>query len=151
MIDIFIIVIGKAICGSHVSRDSLPDHNCWRSERIVESRNSVAFQVIAFVFRKRKLSSFKNNPKFVYSRAPNNDLRPESLQTCKDNIYINVFDEVIVDALEVSLSKFGPSLLFDIFYNFELKGRKRAWNNGAQKEASSLSRLAQDTILDRLL
>ena len=33
-------------------------------------------------------------------RAPNNDLRPESLQTCKDNIYINVFDEIIVDVLE---------------------------------------------------
>lgn len=50
---------------------------------------------------------FKNAYNYLYisfgsiKRAPNNDLRPESLQTCKDNIYINVFDEIVVDVLEV--------------------------------------------------
>ena len=48
-------------------------------------------------------------------RAPNDDLRPESLQTCKDNIYLNVFDEVIVDALEVRFQ-----LVFPYFYYTQL-------------------------------
>lgn len=33
-------------------------------------------------------------------KAPNNDLRPDSLQTCKDNLFFNIYDEVQVDALE---------------------------------------------------
>ncbi len=33
-------------------------------------------------------------------KAPNNDLRPESLQTCKDILYLNLFDEVVMDVLE---------------------------------------------------
>ena len=34
-------------------------------------------------------------------RAPNNDYSTENLQTVKENIYINLFDEVIVDMLQV--------------------------------------------------
>ena len=69
----------------------------------MESRNSITVQVIKiaikliFFIKKNKhtLTTLK------FYRAPNDDLRPESLQTCKDNIYLNVFDEVVVDALEV--------------------------------------------------
>lgn len=33
-------------------------------------------------------------------KAPNNDLRPDSLQTCKDSFIFNVYDEVQVDVLD---------------------------------------------------
>ncbi len=41
-----------------------------------------------------------NQEIYLPFKAPNNDLRPDSLQTCKDHIYFNIYDEVQMDALE---------------------------------------------------
>ena len=38
---------------------------------------------------------------FTVSRAPNDDYSPAALQSVQDYIYLNLFDEVIVDILEV--------------------------------------------------
>ena len=38
---------------------------------------------------------------FSLSRAPNDDYSPAALQSVQDYIYLNLFDEVIVDILEV--------------------------------------------------
>lgn len=35
-------------------------------------------------------------------RAPNGDYSTASLQSVKDDVYINIFDEVLYDILEVS-------------------------------------------------
>lgn len=34
-------------------------------------------------------------------RAPNDDFSPNTLQTVTDFVYLNIFDEVVVDVLEV--------------------------------------------------
>lgn len=37
----------------------------------------------------------------VCSRAPNEDYTPGNLQTVTDNIYLNLFDQVLIDIQEV--------------------------------------------------
>jgi hypothetical protein len=38
-------------------------------------------------------------------RAPNDDYTPANLQTVTDNIYLNLFDQVLIDIQEVCLSE----------------------------------------------
>ena len=38
---------------------------------------------------------------FIYSRAPNDDYTTSNLQTVNDNLYLNLFDEVVVDIQQV--------------------------------------------------
>ena len=38
---------------------------------------------------------------FLFCRAPNNDYSPETLQTVNDVVYLNLFDEVVFDILQV--------------------------------------------------
>ena len=38
---------------------------------------------------------------FMYSRAPNDDYTTSNLQTVNDNLYLNLFDEVVVDIQQV--------------------------------------------------
>lgn len=38
-------------------------------------------------------------------RAPNGDYSTTSLQSVKDDVFINIFDEVLYDVLEVSLEE----------------------------------------------
>lgn len=43
-------------------------------------------------------------------RAPNGDYSTASLQSVKDDVYINVFDEVLYDILEVGFQSCGNHL-----------------------------------------
>ena len=43
-------------------------------------------------------------------RAPNGDYSTASLQSVKDDVYINVFDEVLYDILEVGFQPYGSHL-----------------------------------------
>lgn len=43
-----------------------------------------------------------NNEMWLFSRPPNDDYSPANLQTVNDVIYLNVFDEVVVDILQVT-------------------------------------------------
>ena len=38
---------------------------------------------------------------FLFCRAPNNDYSPENLQTVNDVVYLNLFDEVVFNILQV--------------------------------------------------
>ena len=38
---------------------------------------------------------------FLFFRAPNNDYSPETLQTVNDVVYLNLFDEVVFNILQV--------------------------------------------------
>ena len=41
-----------------------------------------------------------NQEIYLPFKAPNDDLRPDSLQTCKDYLFYNIYDELQMDALE---------------------------------------------------
>ena len=42
---------------------------------------------------------------FYLWRAPNDDYTPANLQTVTDNLYLNLFDQVLIDIQEVSKKK----------------------------------------------
>lgn len=48
------------------------------------------------------LPAFMVSVHVLFHRAPNGDYSTASLQAVKDDVYINIFDEVLHDILEVS-------------------------------------------------
>ena len=57
--------------------------------------DDVSLSVLSYLEHNVDVSSI------FWPRAPNNDYSTESLQTVKELIYINLFDEVIVDMNQV--------------------------------------------------
>jgi hypothetical protein len=65
-----------------------------------------SFVEVAFQQNKQRTSSQEgSNPQWNESvtlkfEPPNNDYRPENLQNVRDNIYLNIFDEVTIDMIK---------------------------------------------------
>ena len=49
---------------------------------------------------------------FYLWRAPNDDYTPANLQTVTDNLYLNLFDQVLIDIQEVSKKNNKNSIAF---------------------------------------
>lgn len=56
---------------------------------------------------------------FLFHRAPNNDYSPETLQTVNDVVYLNLFDEVVFNILQVRCQELHVlSTVFSCWFSF---------------------------------